>query len=215
MPSDAALPPSDTLWDDDADQDEQQSSGMPRRRKVLLLLGGLAVAAAAASAAIYGPTAWRISQEKNTSLSTPEQVGGLRLDDSQQAKDTADYLRDALGAAISLKESIGAVYSDANAPTKSVILVGGTATFREPDQELTKAFGLLSGENGQVQNVSTVPPGDLGGTMKCGTTPGADALVICGWADHGSIVMGMFPGREVGESAELLRNLRSTIQHRR
>ena len=51
------------------------------------------------------------------------------------------------------------------------------------------------------------PPGDLGGVMKCGTTSGDGGdIAVCGWADHGSVVMAMFPGRSVDDAGGLLRD---------
>jgi hypothetical protein len=51
--------------------------------------------------------------------------------------------------------------------------------------------------------------------MKCGNSsadPGAP--VVCGWADHGSIAVAMLPGRELGDSARLFRQIRDGVQTR-
>ena len=51
--------------------------------------------------------------------------------------------------------------------------------------------------------------------MRCGAAEGSDTVMsICGWADHGSIALAMFPGRTADESAALLRDLRTTLEHR-
>ena len=51
--------------------------------------------------------------------------------------------------------------------------------------------------------------------MKCGSTPTDDQeMPVCGWADHGSIAVALFPGRTVDESAELLVELRAELQQR-
>ncbi|MET7710016.1 hypothetical protein [Micromonospora sp. NPDC005413] len=56
------------------------------------------------------------------------------------------------------------------------------------------------------------PPG---GVMKCGSTSGEGGdFAVCGWADHGSVVMAMFPGRSVSDAGGLLRNLRADMQSR-
>jgi hypothetical protein len=39
-------------------------------------------------------------------------------------------------------------------------------------------------------------------------------MAVCGWADHGSIALMMFPGRAVDESGNLLRAIREEIQTR-
>jgi hypothetical protein len=110
---------------------------------------------------------------------------------------------------------VGAVYADAAAPTKSVFIVGGTATLRAPERDLDLAFRLLTDDSARVEDLHAVPAGELGGIMKCGTSPADDGpMAICGWADHGSLAVAMFPGRTVTESAELLRGLRAVIEHR-
>lgn len=51
--------------------------------------------------------------------------------------------------------------------------------------------------------------------MKCGTSSSPEGdLAVCGWADHGSVAMAMFPGRTADDSAALLRDIRGTVQTR-
>ena len=185
-----------------------------RRRTVMLAATGVALAAGLGMTAVYGPTAWRILQQKDATLTTPGEVAGLRLDESAQAHDTTEYLRTALAAELPLAETVGAVYADSAAPSRSIIFVGGTATLRSPDKDLDTALQLLADDASTVDGVRPVPPGDLGGVMKCGRTSGPDALTVCGWADHGSVAIAMFPERTVDESAELLRAIRGAVQHR-
>ena len=53
--------------------------------------------------------------------------------------------------------------------------------------------------------------GELGGVMKCGTSVSQDGdITVCGWADHGSVALAMFPGRTVDESAGLFRQIRGS-----
>jgi hypothetical protein len=52
--------------------------------------------------------------------------------------------------------------------------------------------------------------------MKCGTTKtDGSSMAVCGWADHGSLGIAMFPNRPVDESADLLRTMRSSMQNSR
>jgi hypothetical protein len=39
-------------------------------------------------------------------------------------------------------------------------------------------------------------------------------MTVCGWADHGSLAVAMFPGRGIDESAGLLRKMRDAMQRR-
>jgi len=39
-------------------------------------------------------------------------------------------------------------------------------------------------------------------------------MPVCGWADHGSLALAMFPGRSVDDSARLFVDIRSAAQTR-
>ena len=77
------------------------------------------------------------------------------------------------------------------------------------------SFSVVSDAQGAVTGLHQVPAGPLGGTMKCGTTKadGAD-MPVCGWADHGSLALAIFPGRSVDDSAKLFVDIRSAAQAR-
>ena len=66
-------------------------------------------------------------------MSTPAQVGGfslgLRLTD---AKNTAEYMRDAIAAEVNLDKSVGAIYKRPR--RRRVILVAGTGRIWKPEQ---------------------------------------------------------------------------------
>jgi hypothetical protein len=186
-----------------------------RSRRIRTIALGVTLAVLIIVAAIFGPTAWQIFQEKDTTIDTPRQAAGLILDETAAAKDTADYLMTALEAGVALDSAVGAVYSDSGGAAHSVIVVGGTGLFLSPGKQLDAAFGLITDQTGGVTGVRTVPPGPLGGIMKCGTTPTDDGTMpVCGWADHGSLAVALFPGRGVDDSAELMRRLRGDMQHR-
>ncbi|MBF9132382.1 hypothetical protein I0C86_26035 [Plantactinospora sp. S1510] len=188
------------------------AGGLSRRRKIVL---GSVLAVALAGAAGLGSVGWRIAQEKDATLTTPAQVAGLNLDDSERARTTADYLRTGFTADINAQESIGAVYADPAAPERSVLLFGGTALVWQPERDLDRLFDLVAEGEGTIDELREVDAGSLGGVMKCGRSTGPEGdLAVCGWADHGSVAMAMFPGRTVDESAALLRDIRGTVQSR-
>ncbi|MFC0506911.1 hypothetical protein [Micromonospora costi] len=183
-----------------------------RRRRI-----GWAVAAVVglAGAGTLGVAGWRVAQEKDTQLATPAQVAGLARDDSERARSTADYLRSGLAADIDLDRSVGVVYRDPADEKRSVLVFGGTTLLWQPERDLDTLFGLMSDETGKVTGLREVPAGDLGGVMKCGTTSGEGGdFAVCGWADHGSVALGMFPGRTLDDSAALFRDIRAGIQSR-
>lgn len=195
-----------------ADEDEPRAPGSSRRRRIAL---GALLAVTVAAAAVFATTGWRVIREKDASLSTPDRVAGLERDDRAAAVATADYLRDALAADVDLDQSVGAVYADPADAGRSVLVFGGTALLWRPEENLDRGFDLLSDDEGQVEGIRKVSPGALGGVAKCGSASSQDGgMAVCGWADHGSIAMVMFPGRGLDESDELLRAVREAIQSR-
>ncbi|MDZ5447838.1 hypothetical protein U2F26_34930 [Micromonospora sp. 4G57] len=190
-----------------------ERAGTPSRRRRLVL--AVALVAGLAGLGALGAGGWRVFQEKDTDLSTPVKVAGLTRDDSERARSTADYLRDGFAADIELDKSVGTVYSDPADARRAVLVFGGTTLLWQPERDLDSLFGLMADETGKVTGLREVDAGRLGGVMKCGTTSGDGGdFAVCGWADHGSVVMAMFPGRPVGQAAGLFRQLREGMQTR-
>ncbi|WIM97650.1 hypothetical protein ACTOB_001197 [Actinoplanes oblitus] len=204
--------PFNLLGDDIPEESEAAPPG-PRRKRtrtvVLASLLAVGLAGAAALATFY----WQIHSQRDTTLTLPAKIGDLTLDSGQNAQDTADYLRTALSAEVDLDETVGAVYTAA--PERNVLFFGGTTLFWSPDKDLDTSFGLISDEQGAVTGLHEVDAGPLGGTMKCGTTKTETGdLSVCGWADHGSLALAMFPNRPESEAAPLMRQMRNAIQTR-
>jgi hypothetical protein len=194
--------------------DEDAPAERPERRRRWYVLGGVA-ALVVVLVAVSGPGWWRLVTQQHASLATPDQIAGLTLDKSDDGKVTADYLRTAIAASVSLNNSVGAVYDDPADSRRSVMFFGGTGVLLSPDKDLTTAFGLLDDQSGRLRDVRSVPSGTLGGEMRCGTSTGDGGdMVVCGWADHGSIALAFFPGRSVDDAATLMRQIRDGVQHR-
>jgi len=183
----------------------------PRARKIILIA---LLAIIMTGLALIGVSGWRVMSQKDATLVAPPQVAGLRRDDSADGRSTADYLQTALSATIDLDHAIGAVYRDAG--YRDVLFAGGTTLMWRPARALDAAFGLVSDDQGAVTGVHDVPAGALGGTMRCGTTRTDDgAMPVCGWADHGSVALAMFPRRSEAEAAGILREIRQRAQTRK
>jgi hypothetical protein len=194
---------------------EEPETTSPRRRRTRLIVLGSLLTVGLVGAAFVGALGWRVMQQKDAQLATPPEVAGLRLDQSARAQETADYLRTAIGARIELDDSIGVVYSDPASADRSVLLFGGTTLIWTPDNDLDTLFELLSDDNGSVKDLHEVDAGDLGGVMKCGESVAPEGnTTVCGWADHGSVVLALLPGRSQDDGAKLLRDIRGTIQSR-
>jgi len=163
---------------------------------------------------LFGPTAWQLLREKNTTIVTPPQVVGLTRDD---AADQAglDYLRSGMSAGTPVDHTVAAVYSPPGDRAHNVLFIGGTGLMLHPDRALDSMFGLVNDQTDGVETVRSEPPGPLGGILRCGTTRiDADTVAVCGWADHGSIAVAMFAGRGVDEAADMLLHMRAAMQRR-
>ncbi|MCA2217919.1 hypothetical protein [Jidongwangia harbinensis] len=197
----------------EAGDDDAKPQGPVSRTRLIVL--GVLLVLGLAGAAVIGWTAWRITSQKDATLTVPPQVAGLKLDESANAQTTAEYLTNAIAADVDLDETVGAVYTDPAAANRSVLFFGGTTLIWTPGSDLDTAFELISDEEGAVTGLHEVPTGDLGGTMKCGTTASGDGnMAVCGWADHGSLALAMFPNRSEADSAALLREIRAEAQTR-
>ena len=193
----------------------EEPPSRPRWRGRWILLGSLA-AVVLILTAILGPIGWRLINREHATLTTPDKVAGLTLDNSNDAKQTTDYLRTAVAAKTGLSSTVGAVYDDPSSADRKVLIFGGTSVQLSPAKALDQAFALLNDESGSVTEVREVAPGPLGGVVKCGTSNGdGGAMPVCGWADNASLVVGLFPGRSIDAAGRLLLDLRAAIEHRR
>ncbi|WP_117214961.1 hypothetical protein [Allorhizocola rhizosphaerae] len=195
----------------DDDAAEQASGPAPKRVRPLAIALVILIAAAIAAAIAVGPTVMRVAAQRDATLAMPETVAELKRDDSDGAKEAATDLVTALRAEIDLDRSAAAVYSDpTNDPGKSIMLFGGTTLLLSPERELDAVLKLTEDAGDRIHGLQSVDPGPLGGVMKCGSTgTEASPMAVCGWADHGSIALALFPGRAPTDAAFLMRTLRS------
>jgi hypothetical protein len=192
-----------------------QPARQQRLRKVVLI--GLACVAALllVLGVVFGPTMWRVFQQRNTTITTPAQLAGLELDQSDNAKETAEYIRDAVATSTSLSKSVGAIYASQGDKSRSVMFVGGTASLWSPDEVLGDVFRVITDDTGGVRDIRDIPPGSFGGVMRCGITATDDGdMPVCGWADHGCLAVVLFPGRSVDDAEKLMRDIRPAVQRR-
>jgi hypothetical protein len=209
----------DPATDPDPAADPERATDAERKPQRRLRTGrivlGATLAVLSCLALVFGPTTLQLLRERNARIDLPPRIARFALDQGQGARDTVDYLRAAISAGVPLDKTVGAVYVEDEDTAHSVIFFGGTGLLLSPDKQLNKAFGLITDQTGGVEGVRPRAADSLGGVVMCGTTPTDDGpMAVCGWADHGSLAVALFPGRGVDESAGLLRQMRSAMQHR-
>jgi hypothetical protein len=193
-------------FSDEPLEDDTTAARKPRRLWIFAaILGAIVVLLGV----LFGPTAARVWSQKDATLTMPATVGTLTRDDTDAAKVTANDLVTALRASIDLDTTAAAVYSGGD---QTVMLFGGTALLWSPEKELDTVLTLMEDNDQQgIRDLKIVDPGPQGGVMKCGLTEelSASSMAVCGWADHGSIALALFPARTADEAAALMRDLRA------
>jgi hypothetical protein len=151
--------------------------------------------------------------EATETLVTPAEVHGLTLTTDANLTQLAEQAKTDLRQQVKNSTgSIGAFYSDPSDPTKLTMVVGVSGTVANPKNEIKDAFDQLNTSGLSAGDVHDVDSGSLGGETRCGTgSASGQDLVVCVWADHGSVGMMVFFNRPVAESESLFSEFRTAI----
>jgi hypothetical protein len=131
-----------------------------------------------------------------------------RNDDSsnEAAARLAGELSDAGGKA---DDTFAGIYGDGDG--KRVTVFGVTGWRLDPGHDVGLELDRLSDEFG-LKKVRSFPAGGFGVHEECGVGHSdGDTVVVCAWADHGSLATVLLTRRSLKESAELVGQLRSTV----
>jgi hypothetical protein len=128
-------------------------------------------------------------------------------DASKEAADRlAGELRDAGGNA---DDTFAAVYGDGNG--KRVTVFGVTGWRLDPGHDVRTELDRLSDEF-DLDDPQSFPAGQFGVHEECGVgRSDGNAVVVCAWADHGSLATVLLTRRSLKESAGLVGQLRSAV----
>jgi hypothetical protein len=110
------------------------------------------------------------------------------------------------------EQSTTLLYADDRQRMVAVLVT--TRFVKDPGRDLTDRFTKLA-EPLRLGPAKSVEAGPLGGYEQCAAGSYANKkAAVCGWADHGSLGVGVFTGRSVDDAAELLRTIRASIVKR-
>ncbi len=155
----------------------------------------------------YGQPIW---EQYPATATLPPQVADLRLVDNAASRRVTQRLeRDMRSAHLLAEDTFAGVYTASNG--KRVTVFGATGFRWSPEKDVAAEVDRLTGEY-DLTDVQTVEAGDRGEHQRCATgrADGAD-VVLCSWADHGSLATALFTRLSVADSAALLTQLRETI----
>jgi hypothetical protein len=145
-----------------------------------------------------------------SSATPPDTIGDLSKRDDPASERAATRLKAATQAAHPLAEStFAALYGD---PNGKLVKVFGTTGLRwSPDADAQAEIDRLSRVYG-LEDVAPVRTGVRGEARRCGVgTDDGDSVVVCTWADHGSLGTGVFSRLDVQDSNAVLGTLRDQI----
>jgi hypothetical protein len=147
---------------------------------------------------------WPAAGQYPATAALPPSVADLDLRDDAAARRAAEKLSRDLGPG-----AFAGVYADGDG--KRVTLFGVTGLRLAPQQDLEAQIARLTPEYA-IRDVEPFDLGEPGAHERCGVgRAGGAPVVVCAWADHGSLVTVLLTRRSVADSAELTGILRSAV----
>ncbi|WBB79640.1 hypothetical protein O7606_26460 [Micromonospora sp. WMMD882] len=176
----------------------------------MLMVTLLSIACCCGCPAYFGKPMW---EQYPATASLPAQVADLSLRTDARSENTIRELRtDVQNAHLLADDTFAGVYATRQGKTATVFGTTGFHLTPESDAEdeltrLTSKYDL-----GEQQVVETDVRGEH---QRCavGRSDGVD-VVVCTWADHGSLASGVFTRLSLADSATLLGTLRKHIVSR-
>ncbi len=140
----------------------------------------------------------------------PTEVADLSLRDDEAAEELTRQLEQEIRQAHPLAEgTFAGVYTD---PVGKHVMIFGTTGFRaDPAADAAAEISRLTGQY-SVSDQQTMETGIRGVHQRCGIGQAdGTSVVICTWADHGSLATALFDRRSMAESSALLADLRARL----
>jgi hypothetical protein len=176
-----------------------------RRRRRLLLF---TLVSGVLCCGLPGYFAWPAAQQYPVSAALPQTVADLALRDDGAARRAADRLARQVAAGGAGPVFAG-VYADGYG--KRVTIAGTTGLRLTPEQDVETELNRLAAAY-DLTRVGAYDLGEAGAHERCGVgRAGGTGVVVCGWADHGSLATVVLTRRSVGESAHLVAVLRGAV----
>ncbi|MDT5041163.1 MAG: hypothetical protein QOE51_2148 [Actinoplanes sp.] len=165
---------------------------------------------AACCCGVPGYFAWPAAQQYPVTASLPERFRDLSLRDDSASRTAVDRLTQQLDAdGVTGDQAFAGIYADGNG--KRITVFGTTGLRINPDQDVKAEVDRLT-TNYRITGVSSYDLGETGVHERCGVGRANGAgVVICVWADHGSLATVLLTRRDVTESAELVGVLRASV----
>ena len=179
-----------------------------KRRRPLRTLGTFTLLTLVFCCGVPALFLWPAAGQYPVSAVLPGSVSDLDLRDDSTSRRAAERLAAELDDA----KAFAGVYADGNG--KRVTIFGTTGLRLTPKQDVEAQIQQLTTDY-DVKDVQSFDMGETGVHERCGTgKAGRNTVVVCAWADHGSLVTVLMTRRSVADSADLTAVLRSAVLSR-
>ena len=154
---------------------------------------------------------WPPARQYPVKAALPATVADLSLRDDSASQRAVARLTQQLGGA-KVDQVFAGIYGDDNG--KRVTIFGTTGFRLTPGSDVTAELRRLSDQY-DIHDVQPYRLGETGAYERCGIGDNGDAtVVVCTWADHGSLVTVVMNRRSRADSAALTALLRSAVLKR-
>ena len=148
---------------------------------------------------------WPVIQQFRVSAILPDSVADLTLRDDSASRRATERLTEELGGA----KAFAGIYGDEDG--KRVTIFGTTGVRLTPKSDLSAQIEQLNTDY-DLRDVESFNLGEIGAHERCGVgKAGRNTVVVCAWADHGSLVTVLLTRRSVADSADLTAILRDAV----
>jgi hypothetical protein len=154
--------------------------------------------------------AWPAARQYPVTAVLPDSVADLNRRDDSASRRAAERLTQQLrDTDASVHDVFAGVYSDGDG--KRVTVFGTTGLRLTPEADINSELQHLSSQY-DIRDVQPFDLGEAGAHERCGVgdTSGT-SVVVCAWADHGSLATVLLTRRSVADSAQLTGILRSAV----
>ena len=147
------------------------------------------------------------------SPSLPERVADLHLRDDASSNRTAERLTQSLhDAGVAADEVFAGVYGDDDGKRVAVF---GTTGFRWSPRDDVEAEIQRLAARYHLKDIEPYDLGETGAHERCGVgRSDGTSVVVCSWADHGSLGSAVLTRRSVSDSADVVGLLREAVLSR-
>jgi hypothetical protein len=154
--------------------------------------------------------AWPPAHQYPVRAVLPASVSDLKLrDDNTSRRAVARLTQELTDTNEKVDQVFAGVYGDGNG--KRVTIFGTTGFHLSPGSDVDAELTHLTSEY-DIRDIRSFSLGEPGAHERCGVgrTSGT-SVVVCSWADHGSLATVLTTRRSIADSAALTGLLRSTV----